>query len=203
MELVFGTGNQHKGIELSEILAPAGLVLKTLDDFPNHLDVVEDGDSFAANAIKKAVGQARHLNRWVVAEDSGISLPILDGQPGVYSARFSGPDATDDKNNRLLLEKLAPVPIEKRVAYYSCYMALSDPDGTIHFESEGRCYGRILNAPSGSNGFGYDPLFEVVEYHKTFGELAPEVKRVISHRARAGRRLLPKLFDLIDRGLLK
>ena len=203
MELVFGTGNKHKGIELAEILLPTGINLKTLADFPNHIDVVEDGNSFGENAAKKATQQARHLNRWVLAEDSGISVPVLDGAPGIFSARFSGPDATDEKNNLLLLEKLAHFTNEKRTAFYTCHMVLSDPAGVVRFESEGRCYGRILTAPHGYNGFGYDPLFEVVEYHKTFGELAPEVKRVISHRARAGRQLIPKLYELIDRGELK
>ncbi|MDD3587499.1 MAG: non-canonical purine NTP pyrophosphatase, partial [Thermoguttaceae bacterium] len=167
------------------------------------LDVVEDGNSFGENATKKATQQARYLNRWVLAEDSGISVPVLNGAPGIYSARFSGPDATDEKNNLLLLEKLADFAGEKRTAFYTCYMVLSDPEGIVRFESEGRCYGRILTSAHGHNGFGYDPLFEVVEYHKTFGELAPEVKRVISHRARAGRQLIPKLFELIDHGELK
>lgn len=203
MELVFGTGNKHKGIELADILLPVGMSIKTLADFPEHIDIVEDGNSFEENAAKKATQQARHLDRWVLAEDSGISVPALGGAPGIYSARFSGPDATDEQNNLLLLEKLAGYPAEQRTAFYSCFMVLSDPEGNVRFKSEGRCYGRILLTPLGSNGFGYDPLFEVVEYHKTFGELAPAVKRVISHRARAGRQLIPKLFELIDLEELK
>ena len=196
--IVFGTQNRKKGIELGEVFAPLGIELKTLADFPNALSVEENGDSFAANAKLKAVEQARHLGLWVLGEDSGLAVDALGGAPGIYSARFSGQDATDAKNNALLLERMKDLPLEKRGAHYVCHMALAAPDGSIHAESEGRCGGRILLAAKGAGGFGYDPLFEVVEYHQTFGELSPLVKTCLSHRARAARLLIPQLRRLLD-----
>jgi XTP/dITP diphosphohydrolase len=196
-ELVIGTRNRKKGAELQELLVPLDLVVATLDDFPNAIDVVEDGDSFAANAVLKATQQARHLGKWVLADDSGLELDALDGAPGIYSARFAGENSNDDQNNALLLERLSGTPLEKRTAHYVCHVAVADPQGMIRAESHDVCHGRIRFEPAGSNGFGYDPLFEVVEYHRTFGELGPAVKRAISHRSRALRAILPKLQSLM------
>src|SRR4051794_25478264 len=185
MELVLGTHNRKKGIELLELLGPWGFRLITLADVPNSIEVEETGETFAANAALKACEQARHLKRWVLGEDSGLAVDALKGAPGVYSARFSGPNATDERNNQLLLEKLGDLPLERRTAHYVCHATLSDPDGNIRAESEGYCSGRIRHAHAGAGGFGYDPLFEIVEYHRTFGELGPAVKAALSHRARA------------------
>jgi len=196
--LVLGSHNRKKLIELAELLEPQGLVLKTLADFPSAIEVEETGDTFAANARLKATVQARHLGAWVLGEDSGLSVEALGGAPGVYSARFSGVGATDERNNVLLLEKLHDAPLEKRTAHYTCYAALSDPQGNIRAESEGICRGRILREPAGSGGFGYDPLFEIVECHRTFGELAPAVKAVLSHRSRAIRDLVPQILRLLQ-----
>jgi XTP/dITP diphosphohydrolase len=195
-ELVIGTRNRKKGIELAELLAPLGIAVSTLDQWPQAIDVVEDGDSFAANAALKATRQAAHLNRWVIADDSGIVVDALGGEPGIYSARFAGPDATDDANNNLLLQRLGNTPLEKRSAHYVCHVTIADPNGTIRAESHAKCHGRIRFKPAGTGGFGYDPLFELIEYHRTFGELGPHVKRAISHRARAMRALLPQLHAL-------
>jgi len=195
--LVLGSRNRKKLLELAELLEPHGLLLKTLADFSEAIDVEETGDTFAANARLKAVEQAKHLKQWVLGEDSGLSVDALGGQPGVFSARFSGPGATDERNNALLLEKLRDVPLEKRSAHYTCYAALSDPDGNVRAESQGTCRGRILLTPSGSGGFGYDPLFEIIECHHTFGELSHAVKAVLSHRSRAIRQLVPQVVALI------
>jgi XTP/dITP diphosphohydrolase len=192
--LVIGTHNRKKGLELADLLAPLGLAVVTLDDFPDALEVVEDGDTFAANAALKATQQARHLNRWVLADDSGLAVDALGGAPGVYSARFAGANATDEDNNRLLLQQLGDTPSEKRTAYYVAHVTVADPTGAIRAESHDVCHGRIRFEPAGTNGFGYDPLFEVVEYHRTFGELGPSVKRLISHRSRALRAIVPKLI---------
>ena len=193
--LVFGTNNRKKGIELAELLAPYKIEVRTLADFDKKLDVIEDGQTFLDNARKKAIEQAMFLNAWVIGEDSGLCVDVLNGAPGVYSARFAalsdGKNASDDDNNHLLLEKLANVPLEKRTAHYACAAVLADPAGTVHGETEGYCRGRILFDHSGEGGFGYDPLFEVIEYHQTFGTLPPAVKRAISHRARAMRKLIP------------
>jgi XTP/dITP diphosphohydrolase len=191
--LVIGTHNRKKGIELAEMLAPRGFSVVTLDDLPNAIEVVEDGDSFEANARLKASQQAVHLGRWVLADDSGLAVDALGGAPGVYSARFAGPNANDEANNCLLLEKLSNTPLEKRSAHYVCHVAVADPTGAIRAESHDICRGRIRFEPIGANGFGYDPLFEVVEYHCTFGELSPRVKQALSHRSRALRAIVPKL----------
>ncbi len=195
--LILGTHNPKKGAELSDLLAPLGITVETLAHYRQSIDVLEDGDSFAANAKKKASEQARHLGQWVLGEDSGICIDALEGRPGIYSARFAGPDATDLKNNQLLLDKLGSLPMEQRTAHYSCHMALSDPLGNICAESESHCRGRIRYEEAGNHGFGYDPLFEIIEYHRTFGELGPAMKAAISHRARAIALLLPKLHKLL------
>ncbi len=196
--LVLGTGNRKKGLELAGCFAPAGLELLTLADLPDALDVAETGTTFAANAALKATEQARHLQRWVLADDSGLAVDALGGRPGILSARYSGPDATDQSNNRRMLDELAQTPLEKRTAQFVCHICLADPTGAIRAESEASCRGRILFEPHGEQGFGYDPLFEVVEYHRTFGQLGPVVKACLSHRARAARRLLPALIALLD-----
>lgn len=197
-ELVLGTHNQKKRRELEYLLTPLGIELRTLDDFPNALEVDETGDTFQANAALKATVQAKHLDRWVLGEDSGLMVDALGGAPGIYSARFSGASATDADNNRLLLEKLADVPEARRTAHYHCHFTLSDPQGNERINCEGRCSGRILSTPRGSAGFGYDPLFEISEYHQTFAELGDAIKSVLSHRARAHRKFVPLLQQLIS-----
>ncbi len=194
--LLLGTSNQDKGRELAELLAPYGLKIETLADKSDPLDVVEDGDSFAANAQKKASEQAQHLGCWVLADDSGLEVDALDGAPGIFSARYSGEDATNSSNNAKLIAELGDLPPKKRGAQYYCHVSLSDPTGKIRADSAGICRGVIRKEPVGTNGFGYDPLFEVVELHRTFGELGPRVKSTLSHRARALRAILPKLVAL-------
>lgn len=198
--LVLGTGNRKKAIELAGLIEPLGIQLKTLADFPNAIEVVEDGTTFAENAFKKAQQQAQNLGHWVLGEDSGLMVDALDGDPGVYSARFSGPGATDQSNNDLLLEKLGKLPIEKRGGQYVCHATLCDPAGNVRAESESYCRGRILFEEVGTGGFGYDPLFEIPEYHRTFAELGLDVKAVLSHRARALRMILPQFRKLIASG---
>lgn len=196
-ELVLGTRNRKKGLELAELLAPWAIGVVTLDEVADAIDVAEDGDTFAANATLKATKQAAHLGRLVLADDSGLAVDALGGQPGVFSARFAGPNATDEDNNRLLLQRLSNTPLEKRGAHYVCHVVLADQQGNVRAESHAECHGRIRTKPAGTNGFGYDPLFEVVEYHRTFGELGPHVKRAISHRARAMRAVLPRVAALL------
>ncbi len=198
--LVLGTHNRKKGQELAGLLAEVGLELRTLADFPDAIDVVEDGNTFSENAALKAIQQARHIGRWVLGEDSGLMVDALDGAPGVLSARYSGPGATDESNNRLLLEQLAEIPPEQRTARYVCQMTVSDPSGTIRAASEGVCSGRILLEPRGTHGFGYDPLFEPEGCRGSFGELGPDVKARLSHRARAARQLVPELRRLAEAG---
>ncbi|MFM7072767.1 MAG: non-canonical purine NTP pyrophosphatase, partial [Planctomycetota bacterium] len=157
--LVVGSRNRKKIGELVELLGPHGFRLRTLADYPQSIDVVEDGASFAENAAKKACQQAILLGEWVLGEDSGLCVEALGGAPGIYSARFSGAGATDASNNEQLLARLAGVPRERRGAYYVCHMTLSDPAGKVRIDCEGRCHGRIREVASGAGGFGYDPLF--------------------------------------------
>lgn len=195
--LVLGTNNAKKRAELVRLLDSSEIELKSLPDFAPVEEAEETGTTFAANAEIKATYYARSLGQWVLAEDSGLSVQALDGAPGVYSARFSGEQATDQSNNDMLLKKLANVPIEQRSAWYTCHIALSDPDGNIHARSEARCYGVILEQPVGEAGFGYDPLFQIPEYQRTFAELGDNVKSVLSHRGRAYRKILPRLLSVI------
>jgi XTP/dITP diphosphohydrolase len=190
--LVLGTTNAGKLRELADLLAPLGIGCCSLAGLA-AVEVEETGGSFAANAALKASQQARALGRWVLAEDSGLVVEALGGAPGIYSARFSGADATDSRNNALLLERLAGHPASARRAHYACHAALSDPAGDIVAVSSGVCGGVIAERAQGAGGFGYDPLFIVPEYHRTFGELSPAVKAVISHRARALRAMTPAI----------
>jgi len=204
MHLLIGTSNVAKGLELAELLQPHGFQIQTLQDVENPIDVIEDGDTFAANAQKKAREIAQNLNCWVLADDSGLEVNALDGAPGIFSARYAGikinDSASDERNNEKLLEDLANTPDEKRGANYYCHVAVADPSGDIRAESSGICRGRIRNEPAGTNGFGYDPLFEVREYHQTFGQLGPKVKASLSHRARAMRAIVPQLAALAASG---
>jgi XTP/dITP diphosphohydrolase len=194
--LLLGTTNKKKIAELVQLLSARGFALKTPSDFTEVLEVQETGCTFAENAKLKARAQAMHRGLWAIGEDSGLCVPALDGAPGVYSARFSGENATDEKNNELLLKRLHGFPKEQRRAYYVSTIALSDPQGNVHIETFGDCWGTILDGRRGEGGFGYDPLFEVAEYHQTFAEMGQAVKRAISHRARSLRAFLSKL-DLL------
>ena len=191
--IVVGSHNKKKLIELRELLEPLGWKLQSVGELPNALEVDETGTTFIENARLKASVQARHLGRWTIGEDSGLCVPALGGEPGVYSARYSGENATDESNNRKLLEKMANLQGDARRAYYVSTIALSDPSGQVVCEAQGRCWGRILTEYRGSGGFGYDPLFEIPEYHRTFAELGLVVKSALSHRARALRSFVSQL----------
>jgi XTP/dITP diphosphohydrolase len=203
-ELVLGTRNAGKLRELADLLEPLGVRCRSLEGFERAVEVEETGETFAENAALKASRQAVALARHVLGEDSGLVVDALGGQPGVRSARYSDPGATDERNNALLLARLAEARGGGgRTARYECHMALADPSGEVIATASGRCEGRIAERHRGRGGFGYDPLFIVPEYHATFGELGPAVKAVISHRARAlrdlvrvCRRLLP---DAVER----
>ncbi|MEX2142509.1 MAG: non-canonical purine NTP pyrophosphatase [Pirellulales bacterium] len=201
MLLVLGTHNRKKAIELVDLLAPWGFQCQSLADHPNAIEIDETGNTFAENARLKACEQGKHLGRWVLGEDSGLSVDALGGAPGVYSARFSGSGATDESNNRLLIEKLGALPLERRTAHYVSHVVLADPQGSIRGESTGTCDGRIRFEPAGSGGFGYDPYFEIVEYHRTFAELGNVVKSILSHRARAVRALIPQVLQCVRDGV--
>ncbi|MFM8580280.1 MAG: RdgB/HAM1 family non-canonical purine NTP pyrophosphatase [Planctomycetaceae bacterium] len=196
--LVLSSRNRKKAGEIAEILAPWQIALQSIADFPDVGEIDEDADTFLGNALQKAQGPARQLGRWVLGEDSGLAVDHLQGRPGIHSARYSGPGATDRSNNEKLQVELSGVPLERRTAGYVCTIALCDPQGELRASAQGTCRGLILDAPRGSNGFGYDPYFLVREYGRTFGELSAHVKHQISHRARAFSLLIPQLLRLRD-----
>lgn len=191
--LVVATRNAKKKQEILEILGDLPVVLQDLSAYPQAPEVVEDGTTFEANARKKAVETALAIKQWVLAEDSGLVVPALGGRPGVHSARYAGKQGDDAANNARLLAELAPLPDDRRAAYYVCFAVVADPAGDVKASAEGRCHGVILNDFRGQGGFGYDPLFLIPEYHQTFGELSPRVKHALSHRARALEQLRPAL----------
>jgi XTP/dITP diphosphohydrolase len=205
--LVIGSRNRKKCREMAELIAPpwepgpllSRLQVRSLDDYPQAPEVIEDADTFSGNARKKASEVAVAIGAWVLADDSGLAVDALSGAPGVYSARYAGEPSDDDANNRKLLENLASIPEERRTASFRCALALADPTGIIRLESEGACFGLITRDPRGPAGFGYDPLFLIREYHKTFGELSPLVKHQLSHRARAFSRLRRGLEQMVAR----
>ena len=208
-KLLLGTTNRKKLIELNAHLQPRGFQLLTLADVPKAIDVEETGSTFIENARLKAVAQSIEHRLWTIGEDSGLCVPALGGAPGIFSARYSVDDGAsagltersqiDQRNNDKILRELATVPDEKRQGYYISAIVLCDPDGNVALEVQGECWGRILRERRGSEGFGYDPLFEVRAYHRTFAELGLNVKRAISHRSRALREFLRQLdARLID-----
>jgi XTP/dITP diphosphohydrolase len=197
LRLVVASRNRKKTLEIRDLLAPYGIEVVGISEIAGVPDVVEDGQRFAENAAKKASQTARTLSLWTLGEDSGLEVAALAGAPGIYSARFSGPNATDESNNSKLLSDLSAIPDERRNARYVCNAALAAPSGEIRLQVEAYCHGRITREPRGTNGFGYDPYFLIPEYHRTFGELSPAVKRHLSHRARAFERLIPHLVRLL------
>jgi XTP/dITP diphosphohydrolase len=195
--VVLSSRNRKKSDEIRALLAPHGIDVVCVADFPDVGEVDEDGDTFAANAAKKASDVARQVQHWTIGEDSGLRVDALGGAPGVYSARYSGSDATDESNNAKLIAELAGVPDEKRGAEYVCHIAVADPTGQVRLDVEATCRGRIAHQAHGTNGFGYDPYFLIREYHRTFGELSPLVKQQLSHRARAFNVLIPRLVQTL------
>ena len=189
--LVLGSRNKKKLREMIDLLGDLGLDLTDLTPYPHAPEVDETAGTFVGNATLKAVTQARALGEWVIGEDSGLVVPTLGGAPGVDSALYAGKHGDDAANNAKLLRELAPYSGDDRAAYYVSTAVLADPTGKVVASVEGRCHGLIATEYRGTGGFGYDPLFVVPEYGQTFGELPPEVKQKMSHRARAFEQLRP------------
>lgn len=180
VDLVIASKNKGKIREIRQIFADLPLRVVDVDALP---DVVEDGDSFSANARKKAVEIARHTGTWALADDSGLEVDALRGAPGIYSARWSGKG--DEGNNDKLLEELRDVPAAARTARYRAVVVVATPDGRVVAEADGVCEGLIGFARKGTGGFGYDPLFIVPDQARTMAELPSEEKHRISHRGMA------------------
>jgi XTP/dITP diphosphohydrolase len=193
LRIVLASGNAGKCREFQQVLQPAGIEL-VLQKSLGIVDAEETGLSFVENAIIKARHAARLSAMPALADDSGLEVDALNGAPGIYSARFSGNDATDERNNQKLLERLRDIPDAQRTARFQCVLVLmrheTDPTPII---CQGSWQGRIITSPQGDNGFGYDPLFFVDELNSTSAQLAPETKNRISHRGQALALLLQTL----------
>jgi XTP/dITP diphosphohydrolase len=194
--IVLGSTNRGKLRELQAVLADQPIALRCLDDYPDAVLPEEDGETFAENARKKAVGLAQQIGEWVLADDSGLCVDALDGRPGVRSARFAGVGAGDEANLALLLDEMQDVPDAQRSAAFQCALVLASPDGPL-LQTEGACHGRITRHPRGESGFGYDPVFLYPEYGATFAEISAEAKNEVSHRGQAVRAFAMALPQLL------
>lgn len=198
MELVIASTNPHKIREFKSMLKKTlQYDIRSLLDFPDYVPPPETENSFEGNAKLKAAHAAAALNRWVLADDSGLVVPAIGGAPGVYSARFAGEQATDHDNRKKLLQQMQHLLDEDRNAYFECCIALASPSGVkkcVH----GICEGTILTQEKGGGGFGYDPLFIKNGYSKTFAELEESIKNRISHRRKALDKLLPFLESTFE-----
>jgi XTP/dITP diphosphohydrolase len=195
MELVVATGNRGKLAEIRRLLADAGVAVRGLDDIEGAPEIIEDGETFEDNALKKALTVARFTGCLTLADDSGLVVEGLNGAPGVRSARYAGEAASDADNNRKLLAELQGLPPARRRASFCCAVALCRPDGWSRV-FHGRLTGLISEKPRGDGGFGYDPLFLVPEFGKTLAEIPLEVKNRISHRGQALRQAIDCLKQL-------
>ncbi len=193
--IVVGTRNPGKVRELEKLLVSDSISLISLDEFDDVTEVPETGNSFFENAVLKATGYAKETGNWVVADDSGLEVKILGGEPGVFSARYAGLGASDAENIEKLLQKLNSIPDGSRSACFVCEMALCDPDGRLVFAARGSCDGIITRKPRGYRGFGYDPIFVPDGYVQTFGELPEDVKERISHRSSAAQKIVEFLVN--------
>ncbi|MBU1260533.1 MAG: XTP/dITP diphosphatase [Planctomycetes bacterium] len=200
MKILLATTNPGKLKEISEML-DFNIDWKSLSDFPDIKEIVEDGETFAENARKKALGYAKQTGLWTLADDSGLVVDALSGEPGVKSARFSGEKEKnrtllDHKNMAKLLDLLKDVPKEKRTARFLCCLCLASPEKVL-IETQGRLEGFIAEKEAGNNGFGYDPVFFVPSLNKTVAQLSREEKNAISHRGQAVKNLKPLLEKLL------
>lgn len=196
-EIVLASGNKGKIAEFQRLLDGMDIIVRPMNDFPQIGEIIEDGETFAENALIKARTVAQATGRAALADDSGLMVDFLDGAPGIYSARFAGEQGNDAANNAKLLDLLKDVPEEKRTGQFFCAIALVLPDGR-EYTVEGICPGRILTELRGAGGFGYDPLFYVEEYQKTFAELSMEEKNSISHRGRANKKAVEIIKKLLQ-----
>lgn len=195
--IIIATKNRGKAKEFVALFAKKGYSIKTLESFPELEEVEETGDTFEENALLKAETISKKLNTIVLADDSGLKVDVLGGQPGVYSARYAGIEKDDAKNNAKLLSELSELPKDERSAQFHCTLALAGP-GKKSLVIEGELQGFISAIPRGENGFGYDPLFYIPQFEKTMAELTQDQKNTISHRAVA----LEKLEKQMDEWLL-
>ncbi len=194
MELLVATKNKKKLREIKDLLRDLKLKITSIADYPCSPRIIENGKTFKENAIKKAVKIAHFSGKLTIGEDSGLCVDVLAGAPGIHSSRFSGKNKSDLQNNLKLLRLLNGMPLAKRKACYICSVALADRSGIIGTK-EGRCCGFIGFKMKGKAGFGYDPLFILPKYKKTFAQLGMRIKHQMSHRYRALVKIKPLLIS--------
>ena len=188
--IVVATLNPGKVLELEKLLEEVPIQLLGLGDFDDIEEVEETGTTFVENAELKARSYAQQTNLSTLADDSGLEVAALNNAPGVFSARYSGANATDTKNTGKLLNELADAGVSNRDARFVCTMSISDQSGKILFTTSGYCNGTIAHQPRGTNGFGYDPVFIPSGFSETFGELSDHIKEKISHRGKAAKKII-------------
>ena len=198
-KLVLATRNQGKIVEFRRILdalAPGAIELVGVDQFPDLVDVEETGSTFEENSLLKARYTCQATGLPAIADDSGLCVDALNGDPGIYSARWAGKHGDDQANLKKVLEQLKDVPDEKRTAYFVCVASLVLPDGREHV-AEGRFQGHILRAPVGENGFGYDPIFQPLGLSISSAQMSAEEKDLVSHRGKSLRSIAPHVIQLL------
>lgn len=196
--LLIATTNRGKLREVRAVLADVAVRLVGLEDYPGIEEAVEDGETFDDNARAKALHYARLVGGWALADDSGLEVDALGGDPGVHSARYAGPESSDKANNAKLMAALRNVREADRSARFRCAMALVGPEGVVA-TSSGAIEGRVIDEPAGENGFGYDPHFFVPDHGMTAAQMAPELKNRISHRGKALAAIKPEIERAVAR----
>lgn len=195
MKIIIATNNTHKCSEIrAKFNTVKNIEFLSLKEADLNIEIAEDGQTFQENSLKKARTITKLTGEFALADDSGLVVPALDNEPGIYSARYGYPAASNDQQRyELLLKNMQNLSGDRRKAYFFCCIAITTPDGKEYF-AEGRCDGEIALAPSGTQGFGYDPVFFLPEYSCTMAEITMEQKNMISHRARA----LEKAAEIIQ-----
>lgn len=195
--VILATTNQGKAAEFQKLLGQLPLTVKTLKDYPQIGEIVEDGQTFAENALIKARAVAKAAGILTIADDSGLVVDALGGAPGIYSARYAGENKDDNANIAKLLQEMENVPAEERGARFICAIAVVTEDGR-EFVAEGNCHGEILTKAKGDGGFGYDPVFFVPELNKTFAQLTMTEKNAVSHRGKANQEAVKIIAELLE-----
>lgn len=190
--IIVATKNKGKYHEIKEILNDLPFNVLSMEDINLDIDIVENGNTFEENSLIKAREVCKHTGEIVIADDSGLEVEYLNGQPGIHTSRFGGENITDEERNRKLLTILEKVPFEKRKARFVCVIAVVYPEGN-YFTVKGTCDGYIDFEPKGKNGFGYDPIFYVPEYDMTTAQMEPKEKHKISHRGKALKLMIEEL----------
>jgi XTP/dITP diphosphohydrolase len=200
-EIILATKNRHKDEEIKSILKDLDIKIVSMTSFSSYPTTIEDGVTFEENAAKKAMEAAKFFKKWTIADDSGLEVDYLSGRPGIYSARYAGRNCSYHDNNKKLLAELKNVPEEKKTANFRTVIAVASPDGRL-FLADGKIFGTIGRSVVGINGFGYDSVFYVPEYGKTFAELSYEIKNSLSHRAEALQKVKKIIKNLLNSQVL-